>query len=63
MNSNHIDLTPQELRALILKEKADYQRAWSQANRDKVKKYQRDYWERKALKAYEQQQKGGEEEK
>lgn len=55
MNSNHIDLTPQELRALVLKEKADYQRAWSRANREKVRKYQRDYWTRKALKALEQQ--------
>jgi hypothetical protein len=61
MNSNHIDLTPQELRALILKEKADYQRAWSRANREKVRKYQRDYWTRKALKALEQQK--GEDEK
>jgi hypothetical protein len=61
MNSNHIDLTPQELRALVLKEKADYQRAWSRANREKVRKYQRDYWTRKALKALEQQK--GEDEK
>lgn len=60
MEANQTDLTPQELRALILKEKADYQRAWSQANRQKVKKYQQDYWARKALKAYEQQ-KGGDE--
>ena len=55
MEANQTDLTPQELRALILKEKADYQRAWSRANREKVKQYQRDYWIRKALKAYEQQ--------
>lgn len=60
MSLNHIDLTPQELRALILKEKADYQRAWSRANRDRVRRYQRDYWTRKALKAYEQQRKEGE---
>lgn len=56
MNLNQTDLTPQQLRALMLKEKADYQRAWSRANREKVKKYQRDYWIRKALKAYEQKE-------
>jgi hypothetical protein len=52
---NQTELTPQELRAMVLRQKAEYQRAWSRANRDKVKKYQRDYWIRKALRAYEQQ--------
>ncbi len=61
MNLNQTDLTPQQLRTLMLKEKADYQRAWSRANREKVRKYQRDYWTRKALKALEQQK--GEDEK
>lgn len=56
METTKTDLAPQQLRALILKEKAEYQRTWSQANRNKIKKYQRDYWTRKALKSYQEKE-------
>ena len=29
----------------------EYKRAWNRANRDKVKQYQADYWNRKAQQA------------
>lgn len=39
-----------------------YKKKWNAEHRDKVKKYQRDYWERKAAaqKAKEQEQAGQE---
>lgn len=61
MKNNSTDLTEQEISALVRKAKADYQRQWSRANKDRIKLIQKRYWQRKALKALEQQK--GEDEK
>lgn len=44
-------MTQEELNLLVREEKAKYLREWRRKNPDKVKKANRKYWERKALKA------------
>jgi hypothetical protein len=58
MENNIRDLSEQEIAALVRKEKAAYQKKWSAANRDRVKLIQKRYWQKKALKALEQQKEG-----
>jgi hypothetical protein len=56
METKEIALTEEEIKKLTLKAKADYQKAWSRANKDKVRKNQQNYWRRRALEAYQKQQ-------
>lgn len=48
-------MTDKEIREAIAEEKRKYHKQWRDKNRDKIKKYNENYWKKKAL---EKQQKG-----
>jgi len=46
----------EKIEEAILKEKRDYFKMWRSKNKDKVKKHNKDYWERKAKKSLKKEQ-------
>jgi len=45
-----------QLNELIKKERRDYSKAWRAANKDKVKRYNSNYWQRRAEKKLAEKQ-------
>lgn len=42
-------MTDEEIRAAIALEKKRYHKQWRDKNKDKIKQYNKNYWEKKAL--------------